>query len=104
MLDHLKIQILRVELRNSSGSIIQNLIENYIQRNKRATKHTEICMFCGSTNNLTKEHVLPRWVFDNSTERFFTTDINGFNQTYIKTTIPACSICNSDILNSLENF
>ena len=61
-------------------------------------------MFCSSTNNLTKEHVLPRWVFDNSTERFFTTDINGFNQTYIKTTIPACSICNSDILNSLEKY
>ena len=37
-------------------------------------------------------------------KKFFTTDINGFNQTYIKTTIPVCSTCNSDILNSLEKY
>jgi hypothetical protein len=99
-----KRQKLRTELRKNSKSIIKNLVTNHIQRNTKVPVHTEICMFCSSPNNLTKEHVLPRWVFDNSTKRFFTTDINGFNQTYIKTTIPVCSTCNSDILNSLEKY
>ena len=99
-----KTQRLRTELRNNSKTIIENLVENHIGRNRKNTVLPETCMFCSSRTNLTREHVLPRWVFDNSTERFFTTDINGFNQTYIKTTIPACSTCNSDILNSLEKY
>ncbi len=104
MIDDVKRQILRTELRKNSKSIIKNLVENHIQRNDKVFALPEICMFCNSLNNLTREHVLPRWIFDNSTERFFTTDINRFNQTYIKTTIPACSTCNSDILNSVEKY
>jgi hypothetical protein len=104
MFEKIKTQILRTGLKNSSKSIIKNLVENHIQGNKRVAPLPEICMFCSSPNNLTKEHVLSRWVFDNSSKKFFTTDINGFNQTYIKTTIPVCSTCNSDILNSLEKY
>ena len=104
MPDDVKRQKLRTELRNNSKRIIENLVGNHIQRNDKIAPLPEICMFCSSPNNLTREHVLPRWVFENSTKHFFTTDINGFNQTYIKTTIPACSTCNSDILNSLEKY
>ena len=100
----LKTQKLRTALRNNCKKIIENLVENNIQRNKKVPALPDICMFCGSPNNLTKEHVLPRWVFDNSTKRFFITDINGLSQTYIKTTIPACLNCNSGILNSLEKY
>lgn len=99
-----KTKTLRIEIRNNAKSIIENLFEKHIRRNKKILTLPEICVFCSSPDNLTKEHVLPRWVFDNSAKRFFTTDINGFNQTYIKTTIPACSTCNSDILNSLEKY
>ena len=102
MIEHLKTKILRIKLRNNTKSIIKNLVESHISRNEKVIAFPEICMFCSSSNNLTKEHVLPLWVFDNSTNRFFTTDINGLNQTYIKTTIPACSTCNSENLNSLE--
>src|SRR5688572_6907317 len=104
MPDDIKRQILRTELRNNSKSIIKNIVENHILINFKVSALPEICMFCSSLNNLTREHVLPRWVFDNSTKGFFKTDINGFNQTYIKTTIPACSTCNSDILNSVEKY
>lgn len=104
MLNPLKTQILRTELRKNSKSIIENLVENHLQRNKKVPVVSEICMFCSSPNNLTMEHVLPRGAFENSTQRFFTTDINGINQPYIKTTIPACSTCNSNILNSLEKY
>lgn len=104
MVEHLKTNILRVYLGKNAKSIIENLIENHISRNIENQSLSEICIFCGSPKNLTKEHVLPRWTFENSVKRFFTTDINGFNQTYNKTTIPACSTCNTDILNSLEKY
>ena len=98
MVEHLKTNILRVDLRKNAKSIIENLVENHISRNIKNQSLPEICIFCGSPKNLTKEHVLPRWAFDNSVKRFFTTDINGFNQTYNKTTIPTCSTCNTEIL------
>ena len=98
----LKSELLRTTLRNNSKVIVGNIIENYIQRNKKVLSPVKICMFCGSTNEITKEHVLPRWLFEKDTKRFFVTDINGLEQTYNKTTIPACANCNSDILNTLE--
>lgn len=102
-LEHKKIK-LRAGLRNNAKSIIEGLDEKYISKVREKKNIKEVCMFCGSSENLTKEHVLPRWVFENSPSKFFTTNINGLNQTYIKTTIPACLVCNSDILNSLEKY
>lgn len=62
------------------------------------------CILCGTEENLTKEHVLPKWVFNGNVTRFFTTDANQLNQTYIKATLPACVRCNSDLLNSIERY
>lgn len=100
----LKLQSLRTSLRRNSKPIIDNIIENHIQRNKKPNVRSKICMFCSSPTNVTKEHVLPRWVFEKDPDRFFVTDMNGLGQTYNRTTIPACANCNSDILNSLETF
>jgi hypothetical protein len=100
----LKLQSLRTSLRRNSKPIIDNIIENHIQRNKKPNVRSKICMFCSSTTNVTKEHVLPRWVFEKDPDKFFVTDVNGLGQTYNRTTIPACVNCNSDILNSLETF
>ncbi|MBZ4191566.1 hypothetical protein [Niabella beijingensis] len=102
-LEH-KGMLLRTGLRNNAKSIIEGLDKKYISKDGEKQNIPDICMFCGSSENLTKEHVLSRWVFENSPNKFFTTDINGLNQTYIKTTIPACLVCNSDILNSLEKY
>ena len=73
----LKSELLRTTLRNNSKVIVDNIIENHIQRNKKVFSPVKICMFCGSTNEITKEHVLPRWLFEKDTKRFFVTDVNG---------------------------
>lgn len=106
-MDLFKLQRLRITCRSSSKIIVDHIIKNYIQReNNIAVKQKEldICMFCGSMAKITKEHVLPRWTFDNCSKRFFKTNINGITQHYNKTTIPACAICNNDILASLEKY
>jgi hypothetical protein len=82
------------------------IIRNFINRNRsgKDIKVTDdpICMFCGTSNNITKEHVIPRWVFDKSTSAHFKINLNGQSQTYNKTTIPACNVCNAELLNALE--
>ncbi len=63
-----------------------------------------MCVFCSSTKNLSKEHVIPRWMFEKCTKKHFITNVNGISQTYNRTTIPVCSICNTDLLSNLEKY
>lgn len=101
----LQLQLLRKNLRKNGQHIIYYLDENYINRvNGRAKpfKDPLICMFCNVSINIGREHVLPRWAFGKKTDDFFTTPINGLKHTYNSTTIPACSFCNTAILNGLE--
>lgn len=100
----LKLQSLRTSVRKNSKTIIDNIIENHIQLNKKRNTSSKVCMFCSSATNITKEHVLPRWVFEKDPDRFFVTDVNGLEQTYNRTTIHACVNCNSDLLNTLESY
>lgn len=94
---------LRVSARRNSKAIISHIIQTNISRPKQNSSNVQdLCMFCSSTDKLTKEHVIPRWTYENSTKRFFTTNINGLDQTYNKTTIPACSVCNNNWLSTLE--
>lgn len=53
---------------------------------------------------MTKEHVLPKWTFDNSTKKSSVTDINGSEQAYGKTTIPVCANCNNNLLGNIESY
>jgi hypothetical protein len=43
-------------------------------------------------------------VFENDPKRTFTTDVNQLPQKYIRTTLPMCSTCNTEILNTLEIY
>lgn len=98
-----KLQLLRVNLRKSSKRIIDIVVkENILREENVAATKSEICMFCGTSERMTREHVVPRWLFENSPEKFFITNINELNQTYNKTTVSACKPCNSDLLNTLE--
>jgi hypothetical protein len=84
---------------------MDDVLTRHIHRiNAKEKSKKEICIFCASKKNLTKEHVLPKWTFEKSTEMFFITDINGSEQTYIKTTIPACADCNNNDLASIESY
>lgn len=62
------------------------------------------CFLCGSEMNITKEHVLPKWVFEGSDKHSFVSDINQLSQNYIRATVPACGRCNSELLNGIERY
>ena len=96
---------LRTEVHQNSKIIMNHVIQTNISRLPNNEKRaTDICMFCGSSDNLTKEHVMPRWAFENSPEKYFNTEVNGIGQTYMKTTIPACANCNNNRLGLLEKY
>lgn len=62
----------------------------------------EICVFCKSRGKLTKEHVLPKWLFENDVESKFISSVNKQSQSYNKAVIPACPDCNNTILSEIE--
>jgi len=103
-IDH-NLKSLRILARQNSKTIIDHVNEaNFSRLKNHKVKLTDICMFCGSPDNLTKEHVMPRWTFENCTKKFFNTGVNGISQTYMKTTVPACATCNNIRLSSLEKY
>jgi hypothetical protein len=89
-----KARCFRKAFRENVKTVIQYIEQNYVTRenDKPVTPSKEfVCMFCGNTQNITKEHIIPRWVFAKDTKAFFTVTLNGLDQTYNKETIPACS-------------
>lgn len=83
----------RKKVRANSKRIIDTIVTDH---------EADICVFCGKTEDLTKEHVLPKWTFDGCPNKKFVTDSNGLSQTYNRTTVPACVDCNSYILGDFE--
>lgn len=90
---------LRKNVRKNQKKIIDRRREDHL---KKQNLQKDICIFCGTSENLTKEHVLPKWIFNNCYKKFFITTTNDVSQTYSKTTLPACKNCNSFILGYLE--
>lgn len=102
-----KLKLLRVRVRQESKAIIDFIIKTQVSRNPEnieSKEEKEICIFCNATENLTKEHVIPKWVFENCAEKTFITDVNEIKQTYNKTTVFACSKCNNDWLSYVEKY
>jgi hypothetical protein len=96
---------IRVNARCNKRVILNFLFESYLYGENGGAKKRpsqQVCIFCAATDNTTSEHVLPRWVFDKDPHRFFNTPINGFSHKYYQTTVPACRICNNDLLGTLE--
>jgi hypothetical protein len=94
---------IRTIARKNGKDVMRKLFDDYLT-GFIDKKLIPSCIFCGSETNLTKEHVLPKWVFESNAKHFFTTDVNELKQHYIKTTIPLCSKCNSELFNSLERY
>ena len=62
-----------------------------------------ICLFCSSDQDITKEHILPRWAFERHPNKTFSTTINGLLHKYNQTTLSACKTCNNSLLSKIEN-
>jgi hypothetical protein len=95
-----KFKSIRVNLRKEGADICEDVFRRFHPSTITAKK--EICVFCNSTSQLTKEHVLPRWVFQKSTSSEFISSVNQQSQTYNKSVIPTCSECNNSILGFIE--
>lgn len=96
-----KFKSLRVNLRKEGLDICEDVFRRFHPSTLKIKK--EICVFCNTTSQLTKEHVLPRWVFQKSTSSEFISSVNRQSQTYNKAVIPTCSECNNSILGYIEN-
>lgn len=96
-------QILRKHFRKRGKFIIDHIKRNHFDPWNFADEE-DICSFCGQMEDLTKEHVLPKWCFENAPNRSFNTVINQSSQSFIKTVIPACSTCNNETLSKIERY
>lgn len=94
-------QQLRVLVRKNGKYVINKLIIDYIS-GPIMEGVMPSCIICGSEDNITEEHVLPKWVFESDGKRSFTIDINQLPKRYISATLPACQYCNSVLLNNIE--
>ena len=98
-----KLLRLRIIARNHGKYVMNKLFDDYVT-GLITKKIVPSCILCGAEENLTKEHVLPKWVFESNPKDSFTTDVNQLSQAYIRATLPACRKCNSDLLNSIERY
>jgi hypothetical protein len=94
---------LRRTVRENSKYVMRKLFDDYVTGSITKTI-VPSCVLCGTEQNITKEHVLPKWVFESNATHFFTTDINQLSRQYINATIPACKTCNSNLLNGIERY
>ncbi|OPC34465.1 hypothetical protein [Elizabethkingia miricola] len=62
----------------------------------------EVCVFCNSSKKLTKEHVIPKWLFQNNTGCGFEIATNNQFIKYNHSVVPACDTCNNSILAEIE--
>ena len=90
-----KFSLLRHKIKESQSAVMNKVISNH---------KTEICILCGSDNEITKEHVLPQWSFEGRPEKFLINTKNNQSSNYIKMTVPACKTCNSDLLGAFEDY
>lgn len=98
---------LRIAIRSNVKMVMHFIKKNYVIRiNDTAVSPSKnlICFFCGSKNPITKEHIIPRWIFEKDTSRYFNIILNAHSQTYNKSTVPACQKCNAERLNFLERI
>lgn len=94
---------LRLIARKHGKYVMNKLVDDYVT-GLVTKKIIPSCILCGVEEDLTKEHVLPKWVFQSNAKHFFTTDVNQLSKAYIRATLPACRNCNSVLLNSIEQY
>ncbi|AQW93438.1 hypothetical protein CMT56_14825 [Elizabethkingia anophelis] len=91
---------IRVNFRKHGSEIAEDIFYRFHPATLNAS--SEICVFCKTQENLTKEHVLPKWLFQNKTNIGFEIKINQQSISYVKSVVPACENCNNSILAEIE--
>lgn len=86
---------LRRLVKKSFRSTVNHIIEN---------EDIDFCIFCGDRENITSEHVIPKWAFNHDPTRFFITPTNGKAHKYQAKDVPACANCNNNRLGYLDKF
>ncbi|WP_313625806.1 hypothetical protein [Kosakonia sp.] len=89
-----KFGILRTKIKQSQGVVMERII---------AEHNADLCVLCGSTVEITKEHIIPQWAFEANPAKYLVSAKNNQPTTYIRATIPACRTCNSDLLGAFED-
>jgi len=91
---------LRVNFRKQGKIIAEDVFKRVHPATPKKVK--EICVFCKSTLGLTREHVLPQWLFESKTGISMISRVNKQTQTYYKAVVPTCSTCNNVALSNIE--
>jgi hypothetical protein len=91
---------IRVGLRKEGLDICDDVFRRFLP--STIVKNPEICVFCNSTAKNTKEHVLPKWLFEKDTDVSLISSANRQIQTFNKAVIPTCANCNNSILAYIE--
>lgn len=97
---NLNFRKLRVNLRKHGITISEDVFSRFHPTTLNIGDET--CIFCKSTSKLTKEHVLPKWLFEKDVESKFISSVNRQTQSYNKAVVPSCSDCNNTILAEIE--
>ena len=63
----------------------------------------ESCIICGTDKNITKEHLLPKWVFENDVKKSFFISPEDTLYSYRLSYLPCCKTCNSSVLGNFEH-
>lgn len=92
---NLKFSMLRQRIKKSQKIVMDRIIADH---------NAEICVLCGSENEITREHIIPQWAFEADQTKFLINTKNNQSASYIKSTIPACRGCNSDLLGAFEDY
>ncbi|EER9477284.1 hypothetical protein RO182_003947 [Escherichia coli] len=88
-----KFSILRKRVKHSQKKVMDCIIADH---------NADICVLCGSSDDITREHIIPQWAFESNAEKSLINKKNNQSTHYIKVTVPACRVCNSDLLGVFE--
>lgn len=81
-------------------ALLQSIEKNY----KNLDYENECCILCGTDKNITKEHLLPKWVFENDVKKSFFISPEETLYSYRLAYLPCCRNCNSSIFGNFEHY
>lgn len=92
-----KLRQFRTTARKQSKVVIGKPLADYIYAEQGLPvirNVTNTCVFCGAFENMTKEHVLPRWTFEGNTNKFFLTYTDGWKILRYRVRLPTIAQLN----------